>query len=64
MSNFGRLSFYIDTLNALGESYYAVSRDPGGRLLANGKFMQWPNYGRVTNIYGIRVYKLSARFSF
>ena len=64
LSDFGRLGLYIDAINVLGSTNYVASDDPGGRLLANGRFQRWPNYGRVTNIFGIRIFKLSARFSF
>lgn len=64
LSDFGRLGFYIDVLNVFGKSIYSVVRDPGGRVYNNGTFIQNTNFGRVASIYGIRVFKLSARFSF
>ena len=59
-----RLGLYIDVMNVLGESFYSVVEDPGGRVYNNGTFIQDTNFGRVTAISGIRVFKLSARFSF
>ncbi len=59
-----RLGLYVDVINVLGESNYSLINDPGGRLYANGNFMRWPNYGVITSISGVRVFKLSARFSF
>jgi hypothetical protein len=64
VNDFGRLGFYFDFLNVLGESIYSVVQNPGGRVLANGNYIPDPNFGRVTGITGIRVLKLSARFSF
>jgi len=64
VSDFGRLGFYFDFLNVLGESIFSVVEDPGGRVYVNGAYIPNPNFGRVTGISGIRVLKLSARFSF
>jgi outer membrane receptor protein involved in Fe transport len=59
-----RLGLFVDVLNILGDSYYSVIENAGGRVYANGTFQRWTNYGTVTSIQGIRVFKLSARFTF
>lgn len=59
-----RLGLYVDIFNVTGDLFYAVNNDPGGRVYVNGNFQKWPTYGVVTNISGIRVFKLSARFNF
>jgi len=60
----GSLAFYLDVLNVFGERGYTIDEDPGGRVFVDGTFERWPNYGQFTGIYGLRTYKLSARFSF
>lgn len=60
----GRLGIFLDVLNAVGESWYDVENDPGGWVLPNGSFVQWPTYGRFTAAEGLRTYKVSARFTF
>jgi hypothetical protein len=62
--NTAKLDISADAVNVLGESFYSVVEDPGGRLYANGNFIQWPNYGVITNVTGMRVFKLNLRFSF
>lgn len=58
------LGLYIDATNIFGQSRYAIVNDPGGRLYANGTFQRWTNYGVPTGIFGVRVFKLGARFNF
>ena len=64
VADFGRLGFFVDILNAFGESGYNIDQDPGGRVYNNGTFVRNTTYGRFTGVYGLRTYKLSARFTF
>ena len=61
---YGRLGFFLDILNVFGESLYLINEDPGGNLYADGTFEQWPWYGQFTGAFGLRTFKLSARFTF
>ena len=59
-----RLGVFLDILNVFGESLYVINQDPGGYLYGDGTFEQWPWYGQFTGAYGLRTFKLGARFTF
>ena len=60
----GRFGIFIDILNVFGENYYTVDQNSGGRAYNDGRFERWPSYGAFTGIYGLRTFKVSARFTF
>ena len=62
--SFGRLGIYLDVVNVLGENWFDINEDPGGWILPDGSFQQWPVYGDHYGANGLRVYKVSARFTF
>ncbi len=64
VGKFGRLWIFLDVLNVLGEHWFDVNQDPGGRVLNDGSFQRWPTYGQFTAAHGLRTLKLSARFIF
>lgn len=64
VKEFGRIGIFLDVINVLGEKGYEISQDPGGRVYNDGTFQRWPVYGQFTNIYGLTIFKLSARFTF
>jgi len=64
ISDFGRLGIFLDVLNVLGENWYHIEQDPGGWILPDGSFLQYPQYGLHTSANGLRTFKVSARFTF
>ena len=64
IGSFGQLGFFVDVLNVLGERYFDIQQDPGGWILPDGSFVQWPQFGQFIGAHGLRTYKLSVRFSF
>jgi hypothetical protein len=64
ISTFGRLGLFLDVVNVLGENWFDINEDPGGWILADGSFVQWPVYGDHYQANGLRTFKLSARFNF
>lgn len=64
IGNFSRFGVFVDILNVFGESGYNITQNPGGYIYTNGSFQYYPNYGRFTGAYGMRTYKVSARFTF
>ncbi len=66
----GRLGFFADVYNALGNKYITYGRDPGGVWRpadaggSDGIFTPDWSYGRALSIQGTRIFKLSVRFSF
>jgi hypothetical protein len=59
---------YLDVLNALGRSGYFIESNPGGYLdysdSDNPTFERYGTYGNIGDAYGIRVFKVSLRFTF
>lgn len=64
IGNLGRFGVFVDVLNVFGERGINVSQNPGGRVYNDGTFLRSSTYGQLTGIYGIRTYKVSARFTF
>lgn len=64
IGNLGKLGIFLDVINAFGERGYEISQDPGGRVYNNGTFQEWTSFGGFTSVYGLRTYKVSARFTF
>jgi hypothetical protein len=64
IGDFGRFGVFVDVLNVFGDSGYEVDQNPGGRLYNDGRFTYYPSYGDFEGAYGMRTYKVSARFTF
>ena len=66
----GRLSFFLDLYNLMGNRYVYVGMDPGGvwnPVAENtniGTYTPGWNYGRLQSIEGTRIFKFSIRFVF
>ena len=59
-----RLGFFLDVLNVLGESWFEINQNPGGTIFPDGSYVPDPTYGQHIAAYGLRTFKLSARFTF
>ena len=64
ISSIGTLGVFLDITNAFGDSGYAANGDKGGRIYNDGTFQQWPTYGQLNDVWGLRTFKVSARFTF
>lgn len=60
----GRLGFFVDIINVMGERGFDINQNPSARLYTNGTYLPSATYGRFTSAYGLRTFKLSARFTF
>jgi len=67
---FGRISFFVDIYNALGQRTFSFGYNPGGTWrptaegVAIGTYTASYDYGRLTGMGGVRTYKVSFRYSF
>jgi hypothetical protein len=64
IGSFGQLGIFLDVINVFGERFFEIDQDPGGYILNDGFFQQWPSYGRFISAIGQRTFKVSARFTF
>jgi hypothetical protein len=70
IGSLGRVSFFLDIYNLLGNRYSWVQTDPGGSWLptgfgtSEGLYRASGNYGRLNSIDAVRIFKVSARFTF
>jgi hypothetical protein len=61
---------FVDVFNLLGNTFVTVSMNPGGTwyptdaVVATGTYTVASNFGKVTNVSGVRTYRISGRFSF
>ena len=66
----GTLGIFVDVFNLLGNTFVTVSMNPGGTwyptdaVVATGTYTVASNFGKVTNVSGVRTYRISGRFSF
>jgi hypothetical protein len=64
---FGRLSFYIDGFNLAGRSGFSVEQNPNPYLYPYRdppEIRVDTDYADVTGVYGIRSFRIGAKFSF
>ncbi len=64
VGTFGRLGFFVDILNVMGDYGYNISNNPGGRVYTDDTFVIDSNYGDISGATGQRTFKVSARFTF
>ncbi len=68
--SFGRLGVFMDVYNLLGNRYAYAGQNPGGswRPVAEnssvGVYSPTYNYGRITGVAGVRIFKFSVRLTF
>jgi len=64
----GKLSIYLDAFNIAGRAGYNIVGNPDPRLRFDKDPVEYDldysNYGEVTSCYGVRSFRLGARFSF
>jgi hypothetical protein len=66
----GKLGFFLDVYNLLGNTYLNVAQNPGGQWFPNdanttsGRYNRDGNYGKVTGLSASRTFKVSLRYSF
>jgi hypothetical protein len=62
-----RLDFYVDIFNVGGRSGVIVDNDPSPRLRFDQTppiYEASPTYGNVLSVYGVRSFRIGARWSF
>jgi len=65
-----KIGLFLDVLNLFGARYVWYQENPGGRWFPTaentnqGNYLTAGNYGRLTGIDGVRIFKLSLRFTF
>ena len=64
IGDIGRIGLFVDIINVFGDRGYDISQNPSPRLYNDGRYVESANYGNITGLYGLRTYKLSARFTF
>ena len=70
LGRFGKLGVFVDVFNLLGNQYVTIGMNPGGTWRPSdantnvGTYTASSSFGKVTNISGVRNFRLSARFSF
>jgi len=64
LGNVGRLGIFLDVENVFGENWFDINLDQGGFVYNDGSFQRYPTYGQFTQANGMRIFKLSARFTF
>jgi hypothetical protein len=70
LGRFGKLGVFVDVFNLLGNQYVTIGMNPGGTWRPSdantkvGTYTASSSLGRVTNISGVRNFRLSARISF
>jgi len=65
--DFGKLSFYIDGFNLGGRSGYNVSQNPNPRIWPDRtppRYRIDTDYADITSIYGVRSFRIGAKFAF
>lgn len=66
----GKLNFFVDIYNALGQRNFSFGYNPGGPCrptdegASTGTYTPSYDYGRLTGMSGLRTYKLQVRYSF
>ncbi len=61
----GKLNLYVDIFNLAGRSGVNLYENPNGRLkYYNLDYTLYSLYGTVSSIYGVRSFRIGARFSF
>ncbi|TRZ90062.1 TonB-dependent receptor [bacterium] len=67
---FGKVGLFADVYNLLGNKYTQVGENPGGYWqpdgpnTGSGSYAPDYYYGKVNGLRGVRIYKLSIRYSF
>jgi hypothetical protein len=67
LKNGTRLEFYVDVFNLGGQSGVVVDNDPSPRLRFDqtpAAYEVSPTYGKVLSVYGVRSFRIGARWSF
>lgn len=70
LGSLGKIGFFVDVFNLLGNTYVNVSMNPAGTWrptdinVTTGTYTVSSSYGKVTSVDGVRTFRLSARFSF
>jgi hypothetical protein len=70
LGKYGRIGFFLDVYNLLGNTYVSIAQNPAGRWFpvdANtnvGTYNPDPWYGNITGISASRTYKISVRYTF
>ena len=64
--DFGKLSFYIDAFNIGGRSGFNISQNPNPYLFEDSpdSYELDSDYADITSIYGVRSFRIGAKFSF
>jgi len=66
----GRISFYVDIINALGNKYQFITQNDGGFWFPSeensteGIRVLSSNYNKITSVLGTRAFRLSLKLSF
>ncbi|UCC40457.1 MAG: TonB-dependent receptor [Candidatus Aminicenantes bacterium] len=70
LGNFGRLTAYIDIIDALGNKYRSIAQNDGGYWFpadentVQGIRILSPNYTKTTSLSGVRLFRFSLCLSF
>ena len=70
LSRFGKLSAFVDIINALGNKYRSINQNDGGYWFpddentAQGIRVLNPYYKKITSLSGVRIFRLSFIVSF
>jgi len=66
IGDFGKLSFYVDAFNLGGRSGYNISQNPNPYLFEDSpdSYEIDSDYADITSIYGVRSFRIGAKFSF
>lgn len=64
LGRFGKVGAFLDIFNVMGYTHWTIVQDPGGDILADGRFVRYPTYGKITGASGVRSFKLGLRYSF
>ncbi len=70
IGDFGRLGLHVDVYNLLGNRYVSTGLNPGGTWrptgpnTSDGSYSRAGSYGRLNSVDGVRIFKISARFTF
>jgi hypothetical protein len=66
----GRISLYVDIINALGNKYRSIIQNdggfwfPGGENTTEGTRILSSDYKRIVAVTGVRTFRLSLNFRF
>ena len=70
IGDFGTLGLHVDIYNLLGNRYVNTGLNPGGTWrptgpnTSDGSYTRSGSYGRLNSVSGVRIFKVSARFTF